>query len=136
MLSKRVDPLPAKGLGQLLCAHRLIAKLQFVEDVLQGQGNAFLAVFTLCGHLVHCLAQFASEVERLQEGVHVAGGALVLQSHKTGVLLRVPVDAARHLSFHRRLEDEPVVLQVAFCRVGQFLKRERKRNNELEMRQF
>ena len=110
VLPKGVASLPAKGLGQLFRAHWLIAELQLVENALQGEGDACRLVVTLRGQLVHCLAQFAGEEERLQEGVHVAGGALVLQSHTTGVLLRVPAPAVRHVRLHRRLEDELVIL--------------------------
>mgnify|MGYP007002762978 CR=1 FL=1 len=110
VLLKGVVSLPAKRLCQFFRVHWLIAKLQVVKDVLQGESDACRLVVTFRGHLVHRFSQFVGEKERLQEGVHVAGGALVLQSHTTGVLLRVPAPAVRNVRLHRRLEDELVIL--------------------------
>lgn len=118
VLHERVQCLPAKGLGQLLGAYWLVVELQVVKDALQGQGDALGAVVALSWHLIDCLTQLVGEEESLQKGVHVAGGALVLQAHKAGVLLGVPADAVRCISSDCRLEDDGVVFQEAPRRVG------------------
>ncbi len=41
MLHERVQSLPPKGPRQLLSTHRLVRGLEFVEDSLESQGNAF-----------------------------------------------------------------------------------------------
>lgn len=83
MLHERIERLPAEALGQLLGADGLVAELQLMEDALQRQSHRLGGVVRLSRHLVNGPAELVSEIQRLEEGVHVAGGALVLQTHIT-----------------------------------------------------
>ena len=65
MLHEAVQRLPAKRLGQLLGAHRLVVELELVEDPLEGESHRLLAVVTLSGHLVDGLPEQVREVEHL-----------------------------------------------------------------------
>ena len=64
--------------------------LQFIKYSLHCQGNTFNEVIMFSWHQVHSPPELVGEVEGLQQGVHVAGGALVLESDVTRVLLGVP----------------------------------------------
>ena len=48
--------------------------------------------------------------EYLEQGVHVAGGPLVLESHVSSMLLGVPRHAVGSVGVHFHLEDHAVIL--------------------------
>jgi len=51
-----------------------------------------------------CLAELVDVEERLQQAVHVARGALVLQPHITGLLARVIAEVLGHTHLDRHLQ--------------------------------
>ena len=57
----------------------------------------------------------------LEETVHVASGALILEPDIAGVLLGVPTDPMRSVGIDLDLEGDGVVLDVALLRVQDFV---------------
>ena len=67
--------------------------LQFIEQPLQSQRNALDRVIVVGGHEVDGTTKLVGAVERLEQGVHVARGPLVLQTHIASVLAGVPTES-------------------------------------------
>ena len=59
-----------------------------------------------------------SNVSHLEQAVHVARGALVLETHVARVFLGVPADSVRRVRVHLDLEGDGVVLDVSLVRVA------------------
>mmetsp|Transcript_7650 Transcript_7650/g.19494 ORF Transcript_7650/g.19494 Transcript_7650/m.19494 type:complete len:1162 (-) Transcript_7650:210-3695(-) len=92
VLHESIRRVPAEGFGQLLRRHRRVRVLQLIEDALQREWDRRLRVLLLPGrHVVHRLAEEGDVLEGLQQRVHVARGALVLQPHEPRLLLRIEV---------------------------------------------
>ena len=79
-----------KTARQLLRADRFIIELQFVKHALHGERNTLVRVVVRRVHQVDGLAQLVREEERLQQRVHVARSALILQTDIARVAFRVP----------------------------------------------
>lgn len=54
MLHEGVERFPAEALRQFLRSNRTVAKLKFIKDSLQRQGNTSLSVIALRRHFVNC----------------------------------------------------------------------------------
>mmetsp|Transcript_1048 Transcript_1048/g.2442 ORF Transcript_1048/g.2442 Transcript_1048/m.2442 type:complete len:420 (-) Transcript_1048:691-1950(-) len=89
MLHEGVVGVPAKRLGEHLGRSRGRLELHFVKEVLKRERDVSLRLLVRGGHVVHALPEVVDVVERLQQGVHVARRALVLQAHKARLRARV-----------------------------------------------
>ena len=103
MLHKRVHRIPPKRHRQLSRTDRVLAVLQIMKDALQGERDVFGDVLALEWDLVDGLAEDAGEEPGLEDRVHVAGGALVLEADVAGHLLRV-VAEGRELETEVKVE--------------------------------
>lgn len=112
---------PAEAACELFGPNRLLAVLQLVENALQSERHAALRIVRLGRHEVNRSPQFMREVERLQERVHVARGALVLQANEARMPLRVPGHAVRRIGLHMHPQEDRIVLKQE---VNSYWKRE------------
>lgn len=120
VLLEGVAAVPAKRLGEVGGADGGAAKLELVEHPLQRQGHAGGGGLLLAGgHVVHSLSEQVDVVEGLQQGVHVAGGPLVLKAHIPRLLLAVVPQVISGGDAHIHLYGEGAILQVALLRVPQ-----------------
>ena len=90
LLLEHLIAVPAERLGQSHGADgRLLGQVQEAEELLQLERDAHLRVAVLLGAvgpLVDGVAELGRHKQRLEQGVHVAGGALVQKPHILGAL--------------------------------------------------
>ena len=90
MLLKGFERVPAKRVGQVRRALRVIPVLQIVEQALHGDGDRGPGVLVLSRRdAVYGFAKGRDVVQGLQQRVEVAGCALVDDTHAAGGLTRV-----------------------------------------------
>jgi len=120
VLHERVVRVPPEGLGELLRGDGRVGVLQLVEDALQRQRDGRLGVLAVGRvHVVHGLAEVRYVRERLQQRVHVARRALVLEANVAGLALGVPIPPIDlRLDAHARRDDQLVVVDEAGARVA------------------
>lgn len=80
MLHKGVEGLPTEAFRELLRGDWFVRELKVIEDTLKGERDGSGAVVTDRGNLVDRFAENVCEEESLEEGVHVACRALILES--------------------------------------------------------
>lgn len=83
MLHKRIQSFPAETLCQFLGSDWLITELEFVKNSLQRQRHRFRRIVRFGRHFVHRFPQLIGEVQRLEQGVHVACRSLIFQTNVT-----------------------------------------------------
>ena len=123
VLHEGVVRVPAKGLGQLLGADRRVRVLQLVEDALQRERDGGLGVLAVGRvHVVHGLPKVRQVRQRLEQRVHVARRALILESHIARLALRIPVPPVDlRLDAHARRDDDLVIDDEASARIAQLV---------------